>query len=115
MGYIRISVDTDDRRLAFDLFGNPKQIGAGSKTSVPGNAELVMKSMLMRKAFGLSETLELVLSFSSGVASSLVASWLYEKLRNRPNTTLRIEEQQIELEEGQIRRVFTRFIERKDG
>jgi hypothetical protein len=69
-----ISVDTYDRRLAFDLFRNPKQISTGSKTSVLGNAELVMQSMLMRKAFGLPETLEQVMSFSSGVASSLVAS-----------------------------------------
>jgi len=70
--------------------------------------------MLMRKAFGLPETLELILSFGSGVVSSVVASWLYEKLKNRPNTTLRIEEQQVELEEGEIRRVFTRLIECKD-
>lgn len=114
MSYIRITIDTDDRRLAFDLFGNPIQIGVGSRISVPGNAELVMRSLLTRKAFGLPETLELVISFSSGVASSLVASWLYEKLRNRSNTKLRIEEQQVELEEGHIKRVFTRLIERKD-
>ena len=88
-------------------------MGPGSKTAIPGNAELVMERMLMRKAFGFPETLELLLSFGSGVVSSLVATWLYEKLKNRPNTTVRIEEQEIELDEGQIKRVITRLIEHK--
>jgi len=114
MGTIRISVDTDDRTLSFDLFENPRQIGPGTRVAVPGNAELIMGRMQMRKAFGFPETLELVLSFSSGVVSSLVASWLYGKLKGRRNTTLCIEEQKVEIEEGQIKRVFTRFVELRD-
>ena len=39
---IRLTIDTDDRRLAFDLMGNPKQVGAGTATTVPGDATLTV-------------------------------------------------------------------------
>jgi len=82
--------------------------------TVPGDAELVMGGMRLRKAFGAPETLELAPSFGTGVASGLVANWLYEKLRGCPSITLRIEEQDVELEEGQIKRVLTRLIDRTE-
>jgi hypothetical protein len=110
---IRLTIDSDDRRLAFDLMGNPKRLGSGSVTSIPGDATLTLKTMLMRKAFGLPETLELVLTFGSGVAGGVVANWLYGKLKGR-NATLRIEEREVEIEEGEIRRVITRIIEKSE-
>ena len=68
MATIRIAVETDDNKLSFDLLGNPRRIGPGSKITIPGNAELIMSRMQMRKGFGFPETLEFLLSFGSGVA-----------------------------------------------
>ena len=91
---VRLTIDTDDTRLAFDLMGNPKQIGSGTVASIPGEATVTLKSMFGRRAFGAPETLELVLGFAGGVASGVVANWLYGKLKGR-NVRLRIEEHEV--------------------
>ena len=93
--------------------GNPKQIGSGTVATIPGEATLTLRSMFVRKAFGAPETLELLLSFGSGVASGVVANWLYGKLKGR-NVKLRIEEQEIEIDEGEIKRIISRTIEKSE-
>lgn len=52
---IRLTIDTDDRWLAL-------QVGAGSATTVPGDATLTLGESRVRKALDLPETLELVLT-----------------------------------------------------
>jgi hypothetical protein len=112
MGIISLLIDTHDPRLAVDMLGNPKEIGTGSRTSIPGNAEVTLKSLYIRRAFGLPETLELAITFGSGVAAGLVANWLFDKLKDR-DVRLRIEETEIQIEQGEIRRVITRKIEQQ--
>jgi hypothetical protein len=68
---------------------------------------------MARKAFGMAETVELVLAFTTGTVSGLVANWLYGKLKGR-SVHLRIEEQEVEIEEGEITRVISRVIERSE-
>jgi hypothetical protein len=113
MSELRISIETQDRRLIPELFDNPKTMGPGLTVPVPGDAQLRMGPWVQRRAFGAPEPLELILSFGSGVASGLVANWLYAKLKGRPETTLRIEEHQVDLEQGEIKRVITRIIDER--
>jgi hypothetical protein len=110
---IRLTIDTDDRRLAFDLMGNPNRIGSGTVAAIPGEATLTLRTMLVRKGLGLPETLDLLLTFGGGVASGVVANWLYGKLKGR-NVRLRIEEHEVEIDEGEIKRVITRIIEKTE-
>lgn len=110
---LNVTIDTQDRRLAFDLFEPLGSVGPGSTVAVPGDAQLTMKDWPLRKAFGLHETFVLTLSISSTVGLGLVTNWLYDKLKGRPDTTLRIEETQVDLEQGEIKRVITRVIEEK--
>jgi hypothetical protein len=107
---IRLRIDTDDRRLAFDLMNNPPSVGSGSSTAIPGDATLTLESLFVRKALGLPETLEFVLNLGTGVGSGLVANWLYGRLKNR-NVVLRIEEEEVQIEEGEIRKALSRIIE----
>ena len=109
---IKLRIDTDDRRLSFDLMNNPDSVGPGTSTTLPGSAELIFQSLLVRKAFGVPETIELVLTFGMGVSSGLVANWLYGKLKNR-NAILRIEEQEVQIEEGEIEDHFPHYREQK--
>ena len=84
---IRLTIDTDDRWLAL-------QVGAGS-TTVPGDATLTLGESRVRKALDLPETLELVLSFRTGVTIGVAANWIFGKLKGR-NVTLRIEEHEVD-------------------
>jgi hypothetical protein len=81
--------------------------------SIPGEATLTLKSMFGRRAFGAPETLDLVLGFAGGVASGVVANWLYGKLKGR-NVRLRIEEHEVEIEEGEIKRIISRVTEKSE-
>jgi hypothetical protein len=107
---IRLTIDTDDRRLAFDLMGNPKQIGSGTTVSIPGICDVKLESLFIRKAAGAPETLELILNFGMGVAGGVLANWIYSKLKGR-RVTLHIEEYEVEIDENKIKRVISRIIE----
>ncbi|MBM4305127.1 MAG: hypothetical protein FJ123_00170 [Deltaproteobacteria bacterium] len=109
---IRLTIDTDDRRLAFDLMGNPNQIGSGTTVSIPGICDIKLESLFVRKAAGAPETLELILNFALGVAGGVLANWIYSKLKGR-RVTLRIEEQEVEINEDKIKKVISRIIEYK--
>ena len=110
---VRLSIETTDRKALFDLMGGPGSLASGAAVSIPGDATLTFRHITGRKAFGMAETVELVLAFATGTASGLVANWLYGKLKGR-GVRLRIEEQEVEIEEGEIRRVITRVIERSE-
>jgi hypothetical protein len=109
---LHLGIDTHDNKLAFDLV-NSTTVGPGTSASVPGPATLTISEMHMRKAFGIPETLDVVLSFGTGVASGVLANWIYDKLRNRA-VTLRIEETEVDLDAGEITRIITRTTERKE-
>ena len=112
---VRLSVDTADKRLAFDLMGATGPLVSGASVPLPEGATLTYRHTTGRKAFGMAETVELVLAFTTGTGSGLVANWLYGKLKGRRvRLRLRIEEQEVEIEEGEITRVISRAIERSD-
>ena len=108
---MRIEIDTHDRRLSFDLLDNPKTVHASETAEVPGGAKLTFHGLLVRKAFGIPETIEAILTFGGGVASGLVASWLYEKIKGRA-TSLRIDEIEVRIDKGEIERIIRRTIEK---
>lgn len=82
----------------------------GQQKDLPGGAVVTWKGQIERKAIGSPTTITLLLSFGTGVASGLVASWLYDKLKGRAST-LRIERTVIQINEGEITRIITERIE----
>lgn len=114
MGTISIELDTYDGRLAFHIFGYPKSIKPGSTIVIlEADASLRIEGMPMAKAEGIPEVLQLALSFGSSVVASVIANWLYEKLKKNDETVLRIEECQVDINKGEIERIITRVIEEK--
>lgn len=105
-----IEIDTADKQLAFELFGNPESLGPGASIELPVGGTLQLREWRFGKALGAGETLELVLSFGVGVSSSLVANWLWGKLKGRA-TTLRINRVEVNMQEGEIQRVVSESIE----
>ena len=85
-------------------------LAVGQERSIPGEGILSFEGEQIRKAFGLPQTVELAISFGVGVSSSMVANWLYAKLKGRASR-LRIDRREIEIEEGVIKRIIDEHIE----
>lgn len=105
-----IEIDTTNKQLAYELFGNPKSLGPGASVKLPFGGTLQLQEWRFYKALGASDTLELVLSFGVGVSSSLVANWLWGKLKGKV-TALRINRVEVHMQEGEIKRVVSEDIE----
>jgi hypothetical protein len=110
---IVLEIDTTDHRLGFDLFSPAKLLEPGTAVDIPGGAHLTIKEMYVRKAFGAHETLTLLLHFGRDISVGVIGSWLYDKLKHRA-ITVRIDRVEVQIEEGEIRRVLAEHIER-DG
>jgi len=109
---VAIEIETSGPLLAFDLLGGPKTLSVGAKASLPGGAVLRLHEMREHRAADFPTLLQLGLSFGTGAAASLAASWLYDKLKGRARA-LRIERMEVQIEEGQIRKVLVERIEAK--
>src|SRR5690349_12107026 len=98
---VLVQIDTQDRRLAFDLMDSTA-LSKGDRHELGGGASVTFQGIVGKKsAFGVQETIELAISFSSGVGSGLIANWLYGKLKGKA-TRVRIHRQEVELDRGKI-------------
>lgn len=109
---MKIEIDTTDRALSSDLVRGAEGVEEGQTVDIPGGAKLTVIALVKRYAVEFPETIEAILTFGSGVASGVVASWLYDKLKGRA-TTLRIEETEVQIDKGEIQRIISRKIEKK--
>ena len=107
---ILIEIHTDDKELPDDIMNVANSTAVDNKVEIPGNATLVMRESLVKKAFGFYETIELALSFGSGIVSGIVGNWLYEKIKGRA-TILKIDRTEVQLNKGEIERVLVEKIE----
>jgi hypothetical protein len=108
-----LEIDTNGPLLAFDLFGRPKTLAAGTKVSVPGDAVLELREMREQRSAELPTLLTLALSVPISVASGLVANWLYDKLKGRTRS-LRIDHIEVQLDKGEIQKFLVDRLESKD-
>ena len=101
-----IQIEVNDNKFIEKLF-EKESINIGDEISIPGDATLRYENSLSRRNVLPidSSVLELTLSFGSGVASSLVASWIYSKLRNDIRS-IRIERKIVEVDKNEIRKII---------
>lgn len=84
-----------------------KQLLPETENPVPElEGALVVKRAPRMKSFGVPELLEFSLTFSAGVASSIVANWLYEHLKGKTASTVTIDRVEVQLEQGAITKVI---------
>lgn len=106
---IILEIETENRALPLELFDS-SELSGDTECQTPGGATLRFCSLSTRRAFGQPETLQLILSFGSGVVSGLVANFLFQKLRGRA-TRLRIDRTEVQIIRGEIARVLHERIE----
>ena len=80
---IQIEITTNYSGLTGCLMGNPYSLSAGqTRESLLGGADLIWKGEDFAKSAGeLARVVHFAIEFGPGVASSLVAQWIWEKLR----------------------------------
>ena len=107
-------IDTHDFFLARDLMetSSPSPL-VGQKRTLPGGATVTFEGIIERRALDFPSTIQLVVSFGKGVLAGVVASWLYNKIKGRAST-LRIDRTEVEIEEGEIKRIIKEKIQIED-
>lgn len=106
---IGIEIDTHDNQLIFDILGKTSA-GRGDIIRIDENAVLIYRGSLKKLAVGLPETISFTLDIGKGIAIGVVATWLYNKIKNR-SVKLRINRTEIEISEGEITRILREIIE----
>ncbi|MCI0659101.1 MAG: hypothetical protein L0170_18765 [Acidobacteria bacterium] len=109
---MRLEIDTHDRSLLFAIM-EATSLSTGQRKVIPGVGTIVYGDQPIAKAFGLPQTIELVLTFGTGVTSGVVANWLFRRISGRA-VSLRIERREVAIEEGKITRVIEEIIERSE-
>jgi len=102
---IEIRIETLDKRLVWDLFDNLGQLSEGVSRPIPGNATLLLGRTKVQKSIGSPEVIELLLGFGASVSGSLVANFLYDKIKNRA-TGIVIDNVRIDMDRGEITRII---------
>jgi hypothetical protein len=113
---MEIVIETDDTSISADLMGVNTLSAGKTKVQLPGGASLIWQGESFGKATGFENAILFTLEFASSVRASLVAAWLYDKLKNRKVRRLRINRTEVTLDKGEITRVLREEIEEyKDG
>ena len=106
-----LEIVTHDKNLGSEIFNTHGSFSANTKIEIPGGAIITAKGIILKKAFGFPETLELLLSFSTGVVSGLVSSWIYEKLKGKA-ISIHIDRTEIQLNKNEIEKIIIEKIEK---
>ena len=99
---LHIEVETLDANLSSELMGTQAVAG---ELPIPGNAKLKYSGEDVCKAAGMSRIVYLSLIFSGNVAASLVAAWLYDKLKGKASK-ITIDRTEVRLDKGEIARII---------
>ena len=59
----------------------------------------------------LPETITILVSLGTSIATNVVSNWLYEKIKERA-ATLRIDRREIQIDNGEIKRIIEETIQK---
>jgi len=112
---IEIEIDTDDHQLLNDLLENPSSpVQPGYQELLSNGATITLKSDVKRRGFNIPpESITLVLSVGTSIATNILSTWLYEKLKGR-TLNLHINRKETRLEEGVIQETIEEAIKKQE-
>lgn len=76
------------------------------KNDVPSGISLVMPDIVITKGFGSETAVSIIISVATGIPTSLVAAWLYEKLKHHRSRKISINRKEVHISEGEITKVI---------
>jgi hypothetical protein len=110
---IEVEIETHDRQLEWDLLGKPAVIREGVSNTFPDGSTLTWQPGALRKMHGAPQFIRFVLSCGKDVIVGVLSGYLYDKLKGRA-TVLRVDRQEIQIDKGEITRIITEHIEKRD-
>lgn len=80
---LKVAIETHDRMLGYEMFGDGKSLSQGAVAAIPGGARAEYVGSLVRKAVGIPEVLQFIVDAATNVELALVATWLYDKVKGK--------------------------------
>lgn len=76
------------------------------KNDVPSGISLIMPDIVITKGLGSETAVSIIISVATGIPTSLVAAWLYDKLKHHRSSKICINRKEIHVSEGEITKVI---------
>jgi len=102
---INIEIHTHERRLVFDLL-EKSSVTQNDEIQITDQVKLRYAGSYERKGLDFPAIIYIAVSFTSGVGASVFANWLYDKLKGKRIEKFIIEKTEIELDQGEIKRII---------
>lgn len=84
------------------------------KNDVPPGISLTMPDIIIRKDFGTDIAVSVVVGVATGIPSSLVAAWLYDKLKHHRSRQICINRREVHISEGEITKIIEETVKIKE-
>lgn len=93
----------DLNEFSFALF-ETEAPGAGTHKEITGGGTITMQSVVVRKAYGIPQYIEIVLSVGGSIGAGIASNYIYDKLKkhNGENLSIRINRHEVEFDRGKI-------------
>jgi hypothetical protein len=79
----RLDIETHDKKLGFEMAGVGTSLVAGTTVDIPGGAKIKFLGLLGYKSVGIPEVLQFIVEATTTIELSLLASWLYDKVKTK--------------------------------
>lgn len=112
---MKMQLETTDHSIVKDLLEiseNTADQLQNTEFDFEGVAKIIFLRKKQRRAFDHPALYEFLLQISSNISCGLIASWLYDKLRNR-SLKLKIDGNDTALERTEIQKSLEKAIENK--
>ena len=102
---MNIEVHTFDKFLVYELLGK-SSVSLNDEVQVSDQIILRFNGIDFQKAVGLPEIINLILALGSVKAIEVASKWLHDKLKGKKIEKLVIEKTEVEIDQGEIKRVI---------
>jgi hypothetical protein len=80
------------------------------RDSAPDGVTVSFGPIIERRDFGTQDLITISIGFVAGIPSSMVAAWLYDKLKGQKTTKIRIHRTEIDCDNGDLKRMVEETI-----
>jgi hypothetical protein len=73
--------------------------------SAPDGVPVSFGPIIERRDFGSQDMINISIGFVAGIPGSMIAAWLYDKLKGKQTTKIRIHRTEIDCCDGDLKRI----------